>query len=198
MNDRIEIGAAVPRRRRPLLRALGRAVLRAGGWTLDVRVPDEPKLVVIAAPHTSNWDFVYGLAAILALDLELHWFAKHTLFRGPWGRIFRALGGIAIDRGAAGGVVRQTAQTFADSERLLIGLAPEGTRAHVAQWKRGFYHLAVGAQVPVLAAYLDYRRKVVGTGPLFRPSGDWDADMAPVFAFYRGVTAKKPENVGLG
>lgn len=198
MNDRIDIGAAVARRRRPLLRRIGQAVLRIGGWRLDIRVPDEARLVVIAAPHTSNWDFVFGLAAVLALELDLHWFAKHTLFKGPWGGMFRALGGIAIDRSAPGGVVRQTVQTFADSEHLIIGLAPEGTRAHVAQWKRGFYHLAEAAQVPVLPAYIDYRRKVVGTAPAFRPSGDWDRDMAPVFAMYRGVTAKKPENFGIG
>jgi 1-acyl-sn-glycerol-3-phosphate acyltransferase len=198
MNDRIEIGARVPRLRRPWLRALGRAVLRAYGWKLEVTVPDEPKLVVIAAPHTSNWDFVFGLAAVLALELDLHWFAKHTIFAGVWGGLFRALGGIPIDRSAAGGVVRQTARTFDERRQLIIGLAPEGTRSRVAQWKRGFYHLANEAQVPVLVAGIDYRRKVIGTGPLFRTSGDWDADMAPVFAFYRGIAAKKPENFTLG
>ncbi|WP_028081382.1 lysophospholipid acyltransferase family protein [Solimonas soli] len=198
MSDVIEIGASVPRHRRPLLRIAGRCVLRAGGWRLQVRIPDQPKLIVIAAPHTSNWDFVFGLAAVLALELELHWFGKHTIFKGPWGRMFRALGGIAIDRGAAGGVVRQTARTFGECEQLVIGLAPEGTRTRVARWKRGFYHMASEAGVPVLVAGIDYREKRVLTGPMFKPSGDWDADMAPVFAFYRGVAAKRPENFAMG
>lgn len=192
MNGLCEIGARVPRRRHPLLRALGRAVLRLWGWHLAIRVPDEPKLLIVAAPHTSNWDFVFGLAAVLALELDLHWLAKHSLFRGVWGRLFRALGGIAVDRRAPGGVVRQTAQAFAAHEQLLIALAPEGTRARVARWKRGFHHVAQAAQVPVLVAYIDYRTKTIGTGPLLRASPDWSADMQPVFAFYRGVTAKKP------
>lgn len=198
MNDQVEIGAAIPRRRRPFFAALGRLVLRAGGWHLAIKLPDTPKLVVIAAPHTSNWDFVFGLAAILALDLDLRWFGKHTIFKGPWGALFRALGGIPIDRSAAGGVVAQTARAFADSPQLVVGLAPEGTRSRVSHWKRGFYHLARSAQVPVAAAYIDYRRKLIGCELLFRPTGDWDADMAPVFDFYRGITAKKPENVDYG
>jgi 1-acyl-sn-glycerol-3-phosphate acyltransferase len=192
MSDRIEIGAAVPRRRSRVLRAVGRAVLRAFGWRLDVCVPDEPKLVVIAAPHTSNWDFVFGLGAILAVEVDLHWFGKHTIFNGPWGGIFRALGGIAIDRGAPGGVVRQTAQAFTDNAQLIIGLAPEGTRARGTQWKHGFYHLAHSAGVPVLAAYIDHQRKIVGTGPVFRTTGDWDRDIAPVAAFYKASMAKVP------
>jgi 1-acyl-sn-glycerol-3-phosphate acyltransferase len=194
MNDQIEIGARVPRRRSPALRALGRAVLRAWGWHLQVRVPDEPKLVVIAAPHTSNWDFVFGLAAVLALDLELHWFGKHTIFSGPWGGLFRALGGIAIDRSAAGGVVQQTVRTFAEREQLIIGLAPEGTRSRGTQWKRGFYHLAHSAGVPIVAAYIDYRHKVIGTGPVLRATGDWQRDVAPLAAFYAPAMAKKPGN----
>ena len=192
MNDVIEIGASVPRRRRPVLRVVGRAVLRAGGWRLNVRVPNEPKMVVLAAPHTSNWDFVFGLAAILALELDLHWFGKHTIFKGPWGGMFRALGGIAIDRSAAGGVVRQTAQAFADSRQLIIGLAPEGTRSRGTQWKRGFYHLAHAAQVPVVAAYIDYRQHTIGIGPTVRVTGDWDRDIAPIAAFYTAAMAKKP------
>ncbi|NGY03649.1 1-acyl-sn-glycerol-3-phosphate acyltransferase [Solimonas terrae] len=198
MKDHTEIGAAVPRRRSRLLRAIGYGVLRVFGWRIDVCMPNEPKLVVIAAPHTSNWDFVFGMATILALDLDLHWFAKHSLFSGIWGRPLRAIGGIPIDRSAPGGVVRQTAQAFENKNQLIIGLAPEGTRARVAQWKRGFYHLAMSAQVPVLIAWIDYRTKTVGADLVFRPTGDWDADMQPVFARYRRVGARKPENFATG
>ncbi|HEY9547424.1 MAG TPA: 1-acyl-sn-glycerol-3-phosphate acyltransferase [Solimonas sp.] len=194
MTDSIEIGAGVPRRRSRVRRAIGRSVLTLSGWKLDIRVPDEPKLVVIAAPHTSNWDFVFAMATILALELDLHWFGKHSLFKGIWNRPLRAIGGIPIDRGGAGGVVRQTALAFERREHLIIGLAPEGTRSRVTAWKRGFYHLASTANVPVLAAWIDYRSKTVGAGPVFRPSGDWSADMAPIFALYRSVGPKKPEN----
>lgn len=124
MAHRIEIGRRVPRRRFGLLRPIGRAVLALGGWTVDVRFPDAPKLVVIAAPHTSNWDFVWGIAAIFLLELDIHWYAKHTLFAGIWGRLFRAVGGVPVDRRAPGGIVEETARAFAAREQLLIAIAP--------------------------------------------------------------------------
>lgn len=190
--ERIEIGAALPRRRSALLAGLGRVILRLAGWRLDIAIPDEPRLLVILAPHTSNWDFVFGMAALLRLELPVHWFGKHTLFAPPFGALMRKLGGIAIDRSSGSGVVAQSAAAFTNSQQLLIGLAPEGTRSRVEKWKRGFYHIAREAQVPVLVAYIDYRRKCIGTGPLMRPTGDWDADMREIFAFYRGVTARHP------
>lgn len=194
----MHLGERVPRRGSRCLQWLGRSILRLFGWHLEVTVPNQPKLVVIAAPHTSNWDFVFGLAAVLALDLDLHWFGKHTLFRRPFYRLFTALGGIPVDRAAAGGVVRQTTQRFAASPQLVIGLAPEGTRARVEQWKRGFYNIALAARVPIVPAYIDYRRKVIGTTAAFVPSGDFDADMAPVFAMYRGVAARWPDKFAAG
>src|SRR3546814_14259923 len=123
MTDRIEIGAGVPRRCSRVRRAIGRSVLTLSGWKLDIRVPDEPKLVVIAAPHTSNWDFVFAMATILALELDLHWFGKPRLFKGIWNRPLRAIGGIPIDRGGAGCVVRQSALVFTRRQPPIIGLA---------------------------------------------------------------------------
>ncbi len=194
MGDHIEIGASVPRRRSRVLYWIGYCVLRAAGWRLDVRLPDLPKMVVIAAPHTSNWDFVFGMAAVLRLQLDLHWYAKHTLFASWLGPLFRWLGGLPVDRSAAGGVVRQTATAFAERRQLIIALAPEGTRSRREQWKRGFYHMASTAQVPIVAAYIDYARKQIGIGPVFTPSGDWARDMKPVFTFYRGIQAKRPQH----
>ena len=190
----MELGPAVPRRSRPFWRWVGRAILRAWGWDEDVRFPNVPKVIVIAAPHTSNWDFVFGIATILALDLDLHWIAKHTLFEGMWGRFFRFLGGIPVNRTAPGGVVQQTAEAFARSQQLAIAITPEGTRSRREVWKRGFYHIALEAQVPVVVAYIDYARKRCGTVMSFLPSGDWEADMKPVFEFYRTVTPKTPDN----
>jgi 1-acyl-sn-glycerol-3-phosphate acyltransferase len=193
----MEVPPQIPRKRRLLLRWLGKAILRLSGWRLELNLPDTPKFIIIAAPHTSNWDFVYGMAAILALDLDIHWYAKHTLFQGVWGGFFRALGGLPVDRSAAGQLVAQTTRIFAEHEQLIIALAPEGTRRHVPKWKRGFYHMARAAGVPVVTACLDYGRRVCGTGPVFVPTGDWDADMAPVFAYYRSVRARRPELFGM-
>ncbi|MEQ1438788.1 lysophospholipid acyltransferase family protein [Fontimonas sp. SYSU GA230001] len=194
MSDRIAIGPSVPRRSNRFLRWLGGTILRLAGWRLDVRLPDHPRMVIIAAPHTSNWDFVYGMAAVLKLEVDLHWYGKHTLFASALGPLLRWLGGLPVDRGAPGGVVQQTAQAFKERAQLIIALAPEGTRAHRAQWKRGFYYMARAADVPVVSAYIDYARKEIGIGPVFTPTGDWDRDMKPVFDFYRGVTAKHPQN----
>ncbi|MFA5940053.1 MAG: lysophospholipid acyltransferase family protein [Sinimarinibacterium sp.] len=194
MSDRIEIGPSVPRRTSRFLYCLGSTVLRLAGWRLDVRLPDLPRMVLIAAPHTSNWDFVLGMAAVLKIQVDLHWYAKHTLFETALSPLFRWLGGLPVDRSAAGGVVHQTARAFKERDQLVIALAPEGTRSRRTQWKRGFYHMAEAAEVPVVAAYIDYGRKEIGIGPTFTPSGDWNRDMKPVFEFYRGIKAKHPQN----
>jgi len=194
MGHIVEVGARVPRIHNRFMIALGRSILWLFGWRMDIRLPDEPRLMVIAAPHTSNWDFVFGMATILAAGLRLNWYAKHTLFAGIWGGFFRALGGVPVDRAAPGGVVTQTAALYKQADQLLIGLAPEGTRSQVTRWKRGFHHIALAASIPVVVAYIDYRLKVVGIGFIFRPTADWDADMKPVFNFYRGITPKRPQD----
>lgn len=194
MTHRIDIGASVPRRHNRFLYALGAGILRLGGWRVDVRLPDMPKFIVIAAPHTSNWDFVYGMAAILLLQVRIDWFGKHSLFEGPLAGLFRALGGHPVNRSSAGGVVGQAVAAFQANRQLVLALAPEGTRARREHWKRGFYHMALQAGVPVATAYLDYGRRCIGIGPVFTPTGDWAADMRPVFAYYRGVVARRPEN----
>jgi len=190
----MEIAPEIPRWGNSFSRWLGRAVLRLFGWKLEVVLPNRPKMVVIAAPHTSNWDFVFGLAAILALQIRLHWFGKHTIFRAPFRGLLIKLGGIPIDRSAPVGVVAQTTQQFRQKPQLLIGLAPEGTRSLAPKWKSGFYQIAHAAQVPILVAYLDYKRKVIGLGPLIEPSGDYVADLRKIQDFYRGITPRWPEN----
>lgn len=189
----MEIAPEIPRWGNSFSRWVGLAVLRLFGWKLDVVLPNQPKMVVIAAPHTSNWDFVFGLAAILALQIRLHWFGKHTIFRKPFKGLLVKLGGIPIDRTASVGVVEQTTQQFQQKPQLLIGLAPEGTRSLAPKWKSGFYQIANAAQVPILVAYLDYQRKVIGLGPLVQPTGDYKADLARIQAFYRGIRPRHPE-----
>jgi 1-acyl-sn-glycerol-3-phosphate acyltransferase len=182
-----------PRRGNAFTRALGRAVLRLLGWRLNVRLPDEPKVVIAAAPHTSNWDGVVGISAILALGIRVDWFAKDTLFRWPFRGLLVALGGVPIRRDAPGGVVEQTARHFAARERVYVGVAPEGTRSRAPEWKSGFYRIAMAAGAPILLAYIDYARREIGTGPLIRPSGDYAADLETIQAYFRHVTPRHPE-----
>src|SRR5262249_19919917 len=131
-----------PRGGNPLRRAIGRFYLRSSGWRIRGRVPVEPKFVAIVAPHTSNWDFVVCVATMFALGLHIQWFGKHTLFRGPFGWLLRALGGLPVRRDTAKGVVSEIADTIRAKRRFILALAPEGTRRRVSEWRTGFYHIA--------------------------------------------------------
>jgi len=180
-----------------LLPLLGRAFLRVMRWRPGGEAPTMAKCVLIAAPHTSNWDFPITLALAVVFRVKLYWIGKKSIFRWPFGRFFRWLGGIPIDRGRAGTVVMQAVRAFKNSESLVIAMAPEGTRGKVNVWKKGFYAIATAAEVPIVMGFLDYGRKVGGFGPTLMPTGDIDADMATIREFYSGVTAKYPEKTGL-
>ncbi|AKC86592.1 lysophospholipid acyltransferase family protein [Pseudoxanthomonas suwonensis] len=174
----------VPARRR-FSRWLGRTVLRLGGWRVTGELPDIPRLVLIAAPHSSNWDGVWGMAAKLALGFDVRVLGKDSLFWWPLSIVLRRLGVIAVDRGNPQGVVEQAIELVRTSPRMWYALTPEGTRKPVRQWKSGFLKIAHGAGVPVLMAYFHYPDRTIGVGPLFHPSGDLQADMAAVREWYR-------------
>lgn len=166
-------------------RWLGRAILRLGGWRLVGTFPDIPKLVLIGAPHSSNWDGVWGFSAKLALGLDLKVLGKHQLFWWPLGVLMRRLGVIAVDRTAAHGVVEQAAALLRGHDKFWFGLAPEGTRKPVERWKPGFWKIARAADVPVLPAYFHYPDKIVGVGPLIALTDDMQADLTRIRAWYR-------------
>lgn len=165
-------------------KALGAAWLDLAGWTIEGSVPDVKKMVLIAAPHTSNWDLVYALAGAAVLGMPIHWMGKHTLFRGPFGMAFRALGGIPVERKQHHALVQELVDEFARRERFVLLVPPEGTRKAVKYWKSGFYHIARLAGVPIALGVMDYRNKRVGLGPLVWPTGDVKSDMDKIRAFY--------------
>lgn len=173
-------------------RTLGRGVLRLSGWAFEGGVPDDRRFVLIAAPHTSNWDFVFMIAMAFALDLQLRWFGKASLFDSPLGGLYRALGGIAADRDRSTNLVEQSAARFAQDGDLILAVPAEGTRRRAAHWRSGFYHIARRAGVPVVLGYLDYARRRGGLGPLVRPSGDVCADMAQIRTFYADKVPRYP------
>lgn len=180
-----QLGNAVPRRGGRLSRGVAGFLLRRLGWAFEGELPDLPKAVIIVAPHTTNWDFVLGITAMFALEVRVSWLGKHTVFRPPFGRLFRWLGGIAVDREASSGVVEQMVAAFRSREELILGLAPEGTRRRVARWKTGFYHIAVGAGVPIVPATFDYPRRLIRLGAPLVPTGDLASDMDHLQAFFR-------------
>ncbi|HVA58314.1 MAG: 1-acyl-sn-glycerol-3-phosphate acyltransferase [Gemmatimonadaceae bacterium] len=188
-----DIGDALPRSGGSISRALGRGVLGLLGWRIEGTLPNVAKAVVIVAPHTSNWDFVIGIAAKFALGLRAAWLGKNTLFRGPLGPVMRWLGGIPVDRSKPHDVVAQTVARFAGSERLVLGISPEGTRKAVARWRMGFYHIACGAAVPIVPVAFDWSRHALVIGPPLVPSDDPDADLAALAACFAPARGRRGE-----
>ncbi len=177
-------------------RLLGRALLRSLGWKADPNLPDIDKAVVIAAPHTTNWDGPIMIAIGWVLGIRLHWIGKHTLFKPPFGAVMKAFGGVPIDRRAPQGLVGQLREAFEKADRLWISVPPEGTRSRVDFWKSGFYAIAMEAEVPVLLGYLDYKGKIGGLGPAVHLTGNPRADMDRIREFYKDKFGKYPENFG--
>lgn len=182
-----EPGPRVPRRGGALRAALGRMMLRMLGWRIGPGLPDLAKAVIITAPHSSNWDFPVGIAVVFALRLDVRFVGKMELFRGPLGPLMRWLGGLPVNRKHPVGLVEQTVAMFQEREALLLAVAPEGTRKPVARWKSGFYRIALAAGVPIVPGYFDNRRREVGFGAPFYPTGDAEADIAALRAFYAPI-----------
>jgi 1-acyl-sn-glycerol-3-phosphate acyltransferase len=166
-------------------RWLGRTILRLGGWRMVGAFPDLPRAVLIGAPHSSNWDGVWGFAAKLALGLDVRILGKHQLFWWPLGPILKKFGVIAVDRSAAHGVVEQAASLITQARQFWFGLAPEGTRKPVERWKPGFWKIAKAANVPVVPAYFHYPDRIIGIGPPFDLTDDMAGDIQRIRAWYR-------------
>ena len=175
---------------------IGRLWLQLAGWRLEGALPPGvTKGVVIAAPHTSNWDLVFMLAVAYALGVRPSWLGKRELFRFPFGGVMRLLGGVPVDRSRRTNLVDQAVARLREATHLFLVIPPSGTRSRAAHWKSGFYHIARGAGVPIICSFLDYRRKVGGIGLSFVPTGDVCADMDKIRAFYGTVTARFPDQV---
>lgn len=162
-------------------------------WKVVDYVPEYPRMVVIACPHTSNWDMPFMVAAAGILRLRLSWIGKHTLFKWPYAWFMRLTGGIPVDRRGSHGFVESAAEIITSRDKIAIAIAASGTRSKVDYWKSGFYHIAMTAQVPIVCGYLDYGKKECGLGMAFIPTGDVKADMDRVREFYKDVRGKHPE-----
>jgi len=163
------------------------------GWRTEGQLPSFPKFVLVAAPHTSNLDLPYALFVIFVLRAKIYWLGKDAVFRMPFKRFFTWIGGLPVDRTQSSDTVSQLIKMFHENERLILAIAPAGTRKRVEKWKTGFYHAAMGANVPMVLGFLDYRRRVGGIGPVVWPTGDFESDMKTIRTFYDGITAKHPK-----
>ena len=175
-----------------LLRGFSIAFLKLAGWKVEGTLPPEArKAVLIAAPHTSNWDLPYTLMVAYVLGMNMYWMGKQSIFKPPFNNLMQWLGGIAVNREKSTNLVAASAQALiaADGKVQLI-IPPEGTRSKARYWKTGFYYIALSAKVPIVMAYMDYPQKRAGLGPLFYPSGDIDKDMVAIKAFYAQFKGK--------
>jgi 1-acyl-sn-glycerol-3-phosphate acyltransferase len=172
------------------------AIMALFGWHVVGSVPDIDKYIIVAAHHTSNWDGLLMVLASFVLKIRIHWMGKHTLMKPPLGWLLRAMGGIPINRTASHGVVEQMIDEFNRREKMILIISPEGTRKKVSRWKRGFYHIAMGAKVPLVLAAPDYQRKQVIIGPVAVPTGNIDADIEPIRTFFSDKIPRFPEKAG--
>jgi len=179
-----------------LLHFLAKTGLHLTGWKVEGGFPNLPKFVVIGAPHTSNWDFVMFLAVIFNLRANVRFMGKAELFRSLFGWFFYWCGGVPVDRSKPQGLVEQMVQACKDADHFILTIAPEGTRTRVHEWKRGFYHIAKNAGVPVVLAIVDGARKVVGVGQIFNPTDDIEADMKTIQGFFAGMVGVNPMRTG--
>lgn len=186
--------AHLPTRGNAFSRWLGRSFFRLMGWKITGELPNTGKCLMIAAPHTSNWDFILGMFGMLMVGLKANWMGKDSIFVGPFRPLLIWLGGIPTVRSQHTGAVEQRINIFNQHEKLIVALAPEGTRSATDTWKTGFYHIAVGAKVPIFPMAWDYQKKEIILFPLFNPTGNTEADLAALKAIFKDVTPKYPQN----
>lgn len=176
-----------------MLMLLSRFFLWAGRWKIQGQLPDLPQYIVIGGPHTSNWDFVYGISLRTVLRVNIRYLGKSELFRPPFGWLFRALGGYPVERSRQGNLVDGVGEIFQHEPEFRLALAPEGTRSQVDSLKTGFYYIAQKAKVPIVFVGLDYGQRVLRIAPPFTPGKDMEADFEHITSLYQQSQGKHPE-----
>jgi 1-acyl-sn-glycerol-3-phosphate acyltransferase len=173
-----------------IFRPLSRAWLAASRFRVVGTFPDHAKFIIVAAPHTTNWDLPHALAAGIQFGRRIHWMGKATIFKWPFGGLMRGLGGISVDRSKSTNAVASMVDVFTDRDELALVVAPAGTRSATVPWKSGFYHIAYGAKVPLVLAYIDYNRREVGIADTIIPTGDYEADLKKIQAIYAAIMSR--------
>ena len=187
------LSPSMPRRGNWLTRFCGRLSFRLSGWRIEGQFPDLPKLVVVGAPHTSRLDALLALGFFFATGLDCCWLAKEEAFEHPLGGLMRWLGGVPVNRELPGELVQQIIDEMNRNEKFVLVITPEGTRWKVARWKTGFYRIALATGTPITLGYADFAQRVVGIGPTCEPTGDIEAQMTEMRAFFQGITPLHPE-----
>lgn len=178
-----------------MLKFIGQLILQFSGWKVIDNTPkgvkSYPRAVIIAAPHTSNWDYLFCMAAIYSVELPIRYLAKDSLFKFPLGTLMRALGGIPVKRKQKNNLVDEMAKLLSDTNKNVHLIVPaEGTRSYASEWKSGFYHISVKAQVPIILGFLDFKKKEAGFLDVFYPTGNYAKDLVAIQKYYLNITPK--------
>jgi len=177
-----------------VLRGLSILILKILGWKTEGKIPkDLKKCVMIAAPHTSNWDLPFTLMTAFALDAKVYWMGKEQIFKPPFRRIMMWTGGIPVNRSTSTNMVQASIDAIKENDQLFLIVPPEGTRSKVTYWKTGFYHIAQGAGVPILMGFLDFKRKTSGIAGTYTTTGDLEVDMNHIKSIYAPISGKKSD-----
>ena len=193
MLDRVSATRVAPSLALRLFRPLAYLWFQATNMHIVGEMPDVPKFVIVAAPHKTNWDLPHIIAAGLHYGIYIQWMGKDSLFKWPFGGLMRWLGGIAIDRSRTNNAVAGMIAAFDAADCMVLAIPPSGTRKDVARWKTGFYHIAVGARVPIALCFIDYTNRTLGVAEVFHPTGNFDADLAKIMAVYAPMIGALPE-----
>ena len=178
-----------------MIKSIATFIYRSLGWKAEGEIPSEiKKYIILAAPHTSNWDFFYGRIFFLMKGIPLKFFIKKEGCFFPFNYLFKALGGIPINRGTSENLTNQIAEVFNHYDELAIMIPPEATRSYNPNWKKGFYYISQKANVPIILGYIDYENKIGGFGPVFHITDNVEKDIETIKEFYRGINGKFPEN----
>ena len=175
------------------MKKLVRFIFRIFGWKIDEKGPDVPKAVIVIGPHTSNWDFIIGRLSFILYGLKGRYLVKKELFFPPLGWFLKGIGAIPVDRKQRSNLTDEAAKLFEQNESLYIVFSPEGTRAYNPNWKKGFYYIALKANVPIYICYMDYEKKIGGFHSLFYPTGDVDADILHIKSVLKNFKGRFPE-----
>ncbi|MBT8333192.1 MAG: lysophospholipid acyltransferase family protein, partial [Deltaproteobacteria bacterium] len=179
-----------------MIQSISQFILRVIGWQAISTIPPLEKYLLVGAPHTTNWDFPLTLLALSSLGVKFNWVAKHTLFWWPLGLFLRVIGGIPVDRSGGMAFLKQAIELYKERDKLILAIAPEGTRSRTSHWKSGFYVIARKANVPIVLGSIDYPTKQITIGMVLMPSGNIEKDFKRIREFYRGKEGKYPEKQG--
>lgn len=188
-----ELGPRVARHNSPLLHRWGKRFLSRRGWKIQGNLPDLEHMILLGAPHTSNWDLFYCIAFEYALGFKANWVGKKSVFVWPLGCLMRSLGGVPVNRRYPRAMLRDTVALFKEREKFILAIAPEGTRSKVENWKLGFHRIARAAGVPVVPVCFDFGSRTWVLGPAYHVTDDPKADIARLKEFYVGAVGKRPE-----